>query len=142
VIFNITPQTERTLKVTVTRAHNLSSDYLQYLPSRTTCQVGWPPPGGEQALESKGLPPSLCITELSTIAKDYFMLRYGIPDKGDATISVYNILGARVWNVEQKSLLPGYYVQKINLEESPGGIYFVVLKQNDKQISRKFLLIK
>ncbi len=50
--------------------------------------------------------------------------------------------GARVWNVEQKSLLPGYYVQKINLEESSGGIYFVVLKQNDKQVSRKFLLIK
>jgi hypothetical protein len=70
------------------------------------------------------------------------MLRYGIPAKGDATISVYNILGARVWNVEHKSLLPGYYVQKIILQELPGGIYFVVLKQNDEQISKKFLLIK
>lgn len=39
VVFTIDPETAGTMKVTVTRAHNIESDYAQYLPSQTECEV-------------------------------------------------------------------------------------------------------
>ena len=141
VAFIITPQTAGMMKITVTRSHNLSTEYIQYLPSRTTCQVGWP--GGEQASSSEDIfPDCLSITGLTTITKGVFALKYCVPKKGDLTISIYNTIGSKVLQINQECLVPGYYDQKIDMETNSNGIYFIVLTNATEKASRKFILTK
>jgi len=142
VTFTIKPQTPGTMKVTVTRFHNADNNYTQYRPSQTTCQVG-EPEGGGQALSSDDLiPTTLCIDEMATVLKNNTVLKFGLPKEDNISLVLYDATGSKV-----KSLLEGKYragYHKINLptEQLPAGIYFVVLRQNNEQVSRKFLLIK
>jgi len=141
ITFVITPRTEGMIKVTVTRAHNLSTDYVQYLPSRTACQVG--EPGGGQSSGSAGIyPNTLCITELPTITKGNVTIEYGAPNQDDITISIYNTVGSCVWKCTQRILSPGYYKQRVDLRNMTSGIYFAVLKQGDEKVSKKFIFTK
>lgn len=142
VTFIITPQTAGTLKVTVTRSHNLSSDYIQYYPSRTTCQVGGPE-GGGQTLGSEGIAPmSLCITEMPTIMKGDAIIKYSVPNQDDITISIYNLIGSRVWKYTRGIPSPGYYKQRVDVKNMTNGIYFVVLKQGREKVIKKIVLTK
>ncbi len=141
VTFNITPQTVGILKVTVTRSHNLSDDYIQYLPSRTTCQVGWP--GGEQSSDAQEIiPATLGITELPTVIKDNITIKYRVPIQNNISISIYNSIGACVWECNQKVSFPGYYTQRIDLKNLTSGIYFLVLTQGKEKVSRKIIITK
>jgi len=143
ITFRITPHSIGTLKVTVTRTHNYEDNYIQYYPSRTTCRVYDEGSGGEQASGTdKILPTVLCITEMPTILKKNALMKFGIPRQGDISISVYSATGSRVKLTKRENLLPGYYQEKLNIRNLASGVYFIVLKQDNEKVNKKFLLVK
>ncbi|HEC79450.1 MAG TPA: hypothetical protein ENI34_09995 [candidate division WOR-3 bacterium] len=141
-IFNIAPQYGGTMKITVTRSHNIESDYDQYYPSQTICEVS-PAEGGEQSLISKDLiPDELCITSISSIIKRYCRIKFGVAVKGDITLALYNPVGLCVQQTVKSALAAGYYEEVIDLKDSAVGVYFIVVKQGKEKVSKKILLIK
>jgi len=141
VTFVITPRTTGEMQVTVTRLHNLDN-YSQYRPSQTTCQVLYYPGGQQSSGSGEMLPDALCITGMPTILKNNAVVKFGVPKQGDIAISVYDVIGSRMTFIKREDVLPGYYQKKIDTERLANGVYFVVLKQGDEKVSRKFLLVK
>jgi len=144
ITFSITPQFSGPMKVTVTRFHNIESDYDQYRPSQALCEVMPAEEGGGQSASSNTVVPEhLCITLMPTLVKDEAKIKYGVPEKDDVVgLTVYNVLGAQVRALRNEQLVPGYYEDRFDVGDLPGGVYFVVLKQNDMNISKKFLIMK
>ncbi len=142
VTFSIRPQSTGMLKVTVTRFHNSGSNYTQYRPSQTTCQVALPEGGGQASNSEELLPDMLCITKMPTVSRYNLQIKYGIPRDGAITISFYDATGSQVRLIKRENLVPGYYQEMIDTEYLSHGIYFVVLRQGDEKVLRKFLLSK
>lgn len=142
VTFIISPQTLGNIKVTVTRLHNLDGSYTQYRPSETYCAVVLSG-GGGQASESHGVIPSdLCLMQIPTIFRNNIDFTYGVPVKGDVSISVCDITGSKIQSVKQKDMFPGYFHGELSAEKLASGVYFIVLKQGDAKVSKKILFIK
>ena len=142
VTFIITPQTTGTMKVTVTRLHNADNDYTQYRPSETYCEVILGSDGGQSSGFAEMLPSRLCITQMPTIFSSNSVISYGVPHKGNITISCYDATGARVKLIKRENLFPGYYQERIDTEDLSSGIYFIILRQNNDKVTRKFLVVK
>lgn len=143
VTFTITPQSTGTIKVTVTRLHNADNlTYNQYRPSQTICQVLEPQGGVQSSGSDELLPTSLCITHFPIFAKENLKISYGIPENGDVSLTVYDVTGSVVKAITHTHHHPGYYSEMINTEGLSSGVYFLVLKQNNEKVSKKFLLIR
>ena len=143
VTFSITPQYGGPMKVTVTRFHNIDTYYNQYRPSQTFCEVIPTEGGGGQSAGSNTIAPEhLCITWMPTLFKDGATIRYGVPEKNNVDLVVYNILGARIRTLRNEKLVPGYYEDTFAARDLASGIYFIVLRQGNEKVSKKFLLIK
>ncbi|HEC79057.1 MAG TPA: T9SS type A sorting domain-containing protein [candidate division WOR-3 bacterium] len=141
IIFTITARTHGQLKVTVTRIHDNNTS-IQYYPSETYCQVFDASEGGQTFQTGQITPISLCITQIPTYAKQSLTLKFGVPKVGDITISLYDATGSKIGSSIMENLIPGFYQQEINVKSFSNGVYFIVLKQNNEQVARKFLLIK
>jgi hypothetical protein len=143
VTFSITPQYGGSMKVTVTRFHNIESDYDQYRPSQTFCTVM---PGGDGGKQSAGsnliVPDHLCITCMPTFVKEGTTIKYGVPEKNNVDLAVYNIIGARIRTIMNEMLTPGYYEDTFSARDLPSGVYFIVLRQGEDKVSQKFLLVR
>ena len=72
----------------------------------------------------------------------YLNIEYTLLMKGKIELALYDIAGIRVKMIEQGFYLPGDYQKMVEIGNLAGGVYFIVLKQNDKQVSEKFLLIR
>jgi len=142
ITFRIKPKTTGEMKVTVTRLHNADNDYTQYRPSETYCEVILGKGGGQSSGSENMLPSRLCITQMPTIFSSNPVMNYGVAHKGDITISLYDATGARVKNLKKANLVSGYYQEKIDTRNFPSGVYFIVLKQNNDKVTRKFLVVK
>ncbi len=98
--------------------------------------------------EQGNLPKTLSITQLyPNIAKSRVRVEYGIPEKEEVNLSVYNSLGALVKTLYQGKPKPGYYSLSWNLYDNSGkalssGIYWIVLSQKEKRITRKLLVVR
>lgn len=79
---------------------------------------------------------------LPSISYGILNIECTIPVQDVVDLAIYNAGGAKIKSIKQKNYLPGSYQQRINISDLASGIYFVVLKQNNEQVSRKFLLIK
>lgn len=141
VTFTIKPKTTGTIKVTVTRLHNADNNYTQYRPSETYCEVILCKGGGQSSGLEEMLPSTLCITQMTTISRNNSMIGFGVPKKGDITISVYDATGSRVNLMARKNVLPGYYQEKIDMRNLSSGIYFIMLKQDNDKVTGKFLVV-
>jgi len=143
VTFSITPQYGGPMKVTVTRFHNIESNYAQYRPYQDTCEVIPTGGGGGQSAGSNTIAPEhLCITWMPTLVKGDVSIRYGVPEKNKVDLAVYNILGARVSTLRSEKLISGYYEDMFDARDLASGVYFIVLRQGNEKVSKKFLLIK
>lgn len=142
VTFTIKPNTTGTIKVTVMRLHNADNNYTQYRPSQTTCRVLNYPGGGQSSGSEDIVPSTLCITEMPTFLRRNTMIKFGVPRKGDITISLYDITGSRIESIRRENLIPGYYQEKIDTRNLSSGVYFIVFKQDNEKVNKKFLLIK
>ncbi len=69
-------------------------------------------------------------------------MNYGFPVQGDIHIAIYDVMGSIVKSISRTDLKPKYYRETIATNDLSCGIYFVVLKQNNEKVSKKFLLIK
>jgi lipid A disaccharide synthetase len=69
-------------------------------------------------------------------------IKYVITHTGATEVSLYDATGSMVNLIARKNLVPGYYQEKIDTRNLPSGVYFVVLKQDNEKVSKKFLLIK
>jgi hypothetical protein len=143
VTFTITPSSYDTIKVTVTRLHN-THDYSQYLPSQTICRVVAGRGGdGEQSTESEHtIPAHLCITQMPTFFEDGSLVKFGLPERNKMYLAIYDILGSKVKTLKEGEFQAGYYTEKIDTKKISSGIYFVILRQGEDKVSRKFLVIK
>jgi hypothetical protein len=144
ITFSITPEFSGPMKVTVTRFHNIESDYDQYRPSQTLCEVMPAEEGGGQSASSNTVVPEhLCITLMPTLVKDEAKIKYGVPEKDDVVgLTVYNVLGAQVRALRNEQLVPGYYEDRFDVGDLPNGVYFIVLRQGEDKVTQKFLLVR
>jgi len=139
--FTITPNTTGYIRITVTRLHNFNSSYKQFLPYQDSCQVV--DIRGEQTFKGEeGIPTQLSIMQMSTFPKRKMLIQFSVPIEDKIEIVIYDITGSSVKTVVSKFLKPGYYEEVIDTGELPNGIYFIALQQNDKQTSKKFVLIE
>ena len=69
-------------------------------------------------------------------------IQYTISVQSDVEISIYDVTGARKKSIHHEAQPSGWYQEKLDTKELVSGIYFIVLRQGDEKVSKKFLLIK
>lgn len=69
-------------------------------------------------------------------------IKYTLKNEGDAEIIIYDVIGVRKKSTMLQNCLSGTYQKRIDLGDIPSGIYFLVLKQNNEKVYKKFLLIR
>ena len=69
-------------------------------------------------------------------------IAYTLLEHSEIALSIYDVAGVMVEQIKQGYLGPGYYQEKIDTGNLSSGVYFIVLKQDNKKVSKKFLLIK
>ncbi|MEO0123961.1 MAG: T9SS type A sorting domain-containing protein [candidate division WOR-3 bacterium] len=69
-------------------------------------------------------------------------IEYNLRNGCDAELIVYDITGATRKSIKIGESESGNYRKILNLTNLSGGIYFLVIRQNNKQVSKKFILVK
>lgn len=69
-------------------------------------------------------------------------IQYTISVQSDVEISIYDVTGARKQSIMHANLRPGMHQNRMDTDNLTSGVYFIVFRQNNKKISRKFLVIK
>ncbi|HEC79056.1 MAG TPA: T9SS type A sorting domain-containing protein [candidate division WOR-3 bacterium] len=82
------------------------------------------------------------IRVFPNISSGVLNTEYTLPVKTKIELSLYDIYGAKIKIFENSISLPGSYQKMIDISSFSNGVYFIVLKQNNEQVARKFLLIK
>jgi hypothetical protein len=69
-------------------------------------------------------------------------IAYALHEHSEIALSIYDVAGVMVKQIKQGYLVPGYYQEKIDTRNLSSGVYFVVLKQDNDKVSKKFLIVK
>jgi hypothetical protein len=69
-------------------------------------------------------------------------IRYVVSKQNTVEISIYDAIGARKKTVIHEAQPSGWYQEKLDIRNLANGVYFIVLKQGNDKVSKKFLLIK
>ena len=69
-------------------------------------------------------------------------LRYRVEFDGEIEISICDITGSRCALIKREQATPGSYQERIEIKSLASGVYFLVLRQNNEQVLKKFLVIK
>ncbi len=97
---------------------------------------------------------SKSISDVTTEIKDYSLsnypnpfnpttrIEYQLPKAGEVSIKVYNSLGKEVATLVNGRLEEGKYTTEFDGSDLSSGMYFYVLRANEKTIVNKMLLIK
>lgn len=67
---------------------------------------------------------------------------FNIPQDGNVTIEVYDILGSRIKVDELKNLYKGTHSYNLALNSLSSGIYFVAVNYSDLRVIKKVMLLK
>lgn len=70
------------------------------------------------------------------------LIRYQIPESGEVTLKIFDLLGHEVAMIVNEYKTAGTYEVEFNAVESPSGVYFYQLKSGDFIQTRKMLLLK
>ncbi len=62
--------------------------------------------------------------------------------QGGIELTIYDVCGKRVKSITERNCPIGNCKKTLNISDLASGIYFIVLKQNDKQVSKKFAIIR
>jgi len=93
-------------------------------------------------MHDEKFPSDLCIKEMPSIIKNSTLIILGVPLSGDVELFIYNPLGQQVISRKIIDVQPGFYREMINVNTISDGIYFLLLKQNEEIINRKFIILK
>ena len=69
-------------------------------------------------------------------------IQYSIPESGNVSLKVYNILGEEVANLVNEYKLPGTYKINFNAGISSSGIYFYQIRAGEYTETKKMVIIK
>jgi hypothetical protein len=69
-------------------------------------------------------------------------IEFSIPKESLTNLSLYNVLGKRVKNILNETLLDGTYRINVDLQDLKSGIYFYRLNYDNKMRSLKMLVVK
>lgn len=69
-------------------------------------------------------------------------IQCNLKNKGDGEIEIYDATGTKRKSIKLANRQTGYHKEVLNLDGLASGIYFMVLKQNEEKVSKKFLLIR
>ena len=69
-------------------------------------------------------------------------IKFKIPEKGEYSLSVYNVLGQKIKGVFNETFTRGEYERQINLSSFSSGMYFVRLSSNKFNVIKKIILAK
>jgi len=86
--------------------------------------------------------PKLEMGIYPSVAEDVLNLGYTIPVSGDVEIVIYDVCGRIVKAIKDRPILPGVYQKTMEIHNLISGVYFLVLKQNNEKVTKKFLKIK
>lgn len=147
--FTITPNSPGDLKVSVTRYFWLLEYPVccrQYLPSQTHCAVGGRLAGKAVKEDTDPTIPktlSLSITSSNPVVNK-LKIDYAIPRSESIRLLIYNSLGRRVCTLNEGELNPGYYHLTFNLRSIglTSGVYWLVLEQGEKRLTRKIVVLR
>jgi hypothetical protein len=70
------------------------------------------------------------------------IIEYTLPKAENITLSLYDILGRKVIELDKGVYPAGINRQTLNLKDYTGGIYFLTLKTEQTQITRKLVYLK
>jgi len=73
---------------------------------------------------------------------DLLNIEYVLQKPGAAEISIYDVTGARKKSIQHEAQLSGWYQEKLDTKELVSGVYFIVFRQGNDKVSKKFLLIR
>ena len=76
------------------------------------------------------------------VIKNKTLIFFGVPSSGDVELFIYNSLGQQLISRKIINARPGYYREVINVNNVSEGIYFLLIKQNDEKVNRKFIILK
>ncbi len=65
-------------------------------------------------------------------------IRYGLPEKSDVTITIYNMLGNKIQTLVNKTQNQGIYQLQWNATDKPSGIYILHIVANTKSGDQTF----
>lgn len=74
-------------------------------------------------------------------ARDQAVLRYYLPETAEMTVSLFDLLGRRVLQVQHGRVNAGYYELPLQLDRLPSGLYFVRLNWGSGQMVRKLQVV-
>jgi hypothetical protein len=69
-------------------------------------------------------------------------IQYTISVQSDIELIIYDVTGARKKSIQHEAQPSGWYQEKLDTRNLPSGVYFIVLKQGNEKVSKKFLLIR
>jgi hypothetical protein len=72
-------------------------------------------------------------------ATSYLTVTYSLPIPGNISIELLNESGSTVLRVYDRELIPGSYLESINLSDMSPGVYILRFTQNSEAIYRKFV---
>jgi hypothetical protein len=69
-------------------------------------------------------------------------IQYTISVQSDIELTIYDVTGARKKSIQHENHPLGCYQEKLDVRNLPSGVYFVVLKQDNDKVSKKFLVVR
>ena len=69
-------------------------------------------------------------------------IEFAVPKEVQVNLSIYDILGARVKELKNEVLKPGYYEVEFNASDLASGVYFYRIKAGDFIQTKKMILLK
>jgi len=103
------------------------------------------PPGVEEGMTAI-IPQTAYLTTRPNPSVNNCMLLFGLPDRKNVSLSIYNVAGAKVKNIEEKRMNEGHYIYEWNCKNERGkrisnGIYFAMLKYGNEVLIKPIVIV-
>jgi hypothetical protein len=62
--------------------------------------------------------------------------------QGGIELAIYDVCGKRIKSMLERDCLIGDHKKTLNISDLACGVYFMVLKQNNEAVSKKFTIVR
>ncbi|RKZ25713.1 hypothetical protein DRQ20_04550, partial [bacterium] len=113
--------------------------YTYWLAVGTSSGTKWY--GPKSVIAMKKLVFGLSLPK-GNLANKGALVEYTIPEKSDVSLSLYTVSGRRIKTLVKGRKEAGIYKIRINTEEIPPGLYFLMLTAGDKKAVKKLIITR
>lgn len=93
-------------------------------------------------VEDKEVVQDLFLQTSINLTQNQLIIRYAIPMNSDVKLKLYGASGRLIKSLIDMKQEPGNYSKNVNTNNLGNGVYFVVLRADRKQVSKKIILVK